>query len=699
LMQTEAAECGLACIAMIANYHGHSIDLASLRRRFSTSLKGARLERLMDMARQLDLDVRPLRAEMEYLESVDEPCVLHWNLNHFVVLERVERGVATIHDPARGTLNLPLAEVGKSFTGIALEFARAQVFSPVAETRRVTLRALTGRIKGLRASASQVFALAISIEVMALLVPFQMQWVIDHVLVSGDRNLLLVIAVGFLISILIQTGLMVARGWLISWLGSSLNAQWISNLFAHLLRLPMTFFERRHMGDVLSRFTSLKAIQSTLTGGFVEAVLNGLTSSLALVVIFAYSVPLGLIVLAAFSIYGALRWTTYRRQLEVNKEQLFHAARQQSELMESVRGMQAIKLANKQALRQSRLVTATGEAARREMQNQRIGLTFTAVSQGVFGIQRVLLISIGAYMALQGEISAGMLVALVGYADLFTGKAGVLIDRVVDFKLLNLHGERIADIAMSEPEPAEGAGYSGDELEPSIEVRGLSFRYSPDEPWIFRDINCSFFAGESVAIVGPSGCGKSTLAKLILGLLEPTEGTILVGGVDIQRLGVSRYRELIGAVMQDDQLFAGSLADNISFFDADASLPRIAGAAHAAAIHEDIAGMPMGYESLVGDMGSALSGGQRQRLILARALYRAPRILVLDEATSHLDAAKNSIINQHIKSMKMTRIIIAHREDTIASADRRVHLGGSSIDGGTTATERLDVVPDVKIAS
>ncbi len=692
LMQTESAECGLACLAMISGYHGSHVGLAQLRRRFSISLRGVRLERLMQIGRALGFDVRPMRTELEYLPEIGQPCILHWDMGHFVVLERVVRGVAILHDPARGTLRLPMAEVARHFTGVLLEIQPGADFRPVAPAPRLPLRALTGRIFGLKRSLLQIFGLALAIECLALLLPFQMQWVIDQVLVSADMPLLKILALAFLVAVLLQTALALARSWVVSWLGASLNTQWITNLFGHLMRLPLEYFEKRHMGDVLSRFSSLKSIQTTLTGSFVEAMLNGLTGLLAVAILFAYSPMLACLVLGAFVLYLGLRLALYRLQFVVNRDQLSQAARQQSELMESVRGIQAIKLANKQGLRQGRLFSATAQSTRLEMQSQRIGLAFNALNQGIFGAQRVFVITIGGYLALQGSLSAGMLVAFLSYADLFTGRAATLVDKFIELKMLRLHAERIADIATTAPEADAVSLYSGPEPAPEIMVRGLGFRYSDDDPWILRHLDLHIAAGESVAIVGPSGCGKSTLAKLLLGLLEPTEGSIEVGGVDIRKFGLENYRSLVSAVMQDDQLFAGSLADNIAFFDPDASLERVASAAQLAAVHEDISRMPMGYESLVGDMGSVLSGGQRQRVILARALYRQPRILVLDEATSHLDAHRDQVVNAHIKAMNMTRVIIAHRQETIASADRRVSLapGSRGGQGAVEGASRLD---------
>ena len=669
VMQTEGAECALACLAMIARYHGHETDLASLRRRFSTSLKGVNLARMVEIAQALGFEARPLRAELEYLPEAQLPCILHWDLNHFVVLHRVTRKGAEIYDPARGRYCMPLAEASKHFTGVVLELVPDTDFAPITERQRISLRALTGRVTGLTKVLIQVLGIALAIEVLALVMPFQMQWIVDQVLLSADKNLLVVMTLGFLIVMALQTGLTIARGWVLSWLGATLNAQWITNLFSHLLKLPLDYFEKRHMGDILSRFSSVQSIQNTLTGSFVEAVLDGLMGSLALFILCVYSLPLTGCVLIAFAAYALLRWALYRTLWRINEEQLIYGAKQQTELMESVRGVQAIKLANKQSERRARLANATLESVKRSMHAQRITMAFGAMNQGLFGTLRVVLIALGSYLAIRGAFSAGMLIAFIAYADQFTTKTGSLIDKVVEFRMLRLHAERIADIALTPPEQHTKFSYSGTEPRPEIAIKDVSFRYATGDPWVLRHVNYTFRAGESVAVVGSSGCGKSTLAKILLGLLEPTEGSIEIGGIDIRKYGLENYRALIGTVMQDDTLFAGTIADNISFYENSATMIDVIAAANVAAIHNEITTMPMAYESLVGDMGSALSGGQKQRLILARAIFRKPKILILDEATSHLDIKNELSINNSITKMNITRIIIAHRPETITSTD------------------------------
>jgi ATP-binding cassette, subfamily B, bacterial CvaB/MchF/RaxB len=675
IMQSEAAECALACLGMIARYHGFETDLPALRRRFSSSLKGMTLTRVIDIAQQLGFEARPLRAELEYLPQAQFPCVMHWDMNHFVVLNRVTRKGLEIFDPARGRLIISLSEASKHFTGVLLELAPGADFSPRKARQGISLRALTGSVSGLRRTLVQIVGLALIIELLALVVPFQIRWMLDRVLPADDKSLLLITTIGFLVVMSLQTTLTIARGWILSWIGATLNVQWSTNLFSHLLKLPLDFFEKRHMGDIVSRLSSVQWIEVTLSGSFVEAVLDGLMGVLTLAILLAYSATLTACVLAAFCAYVVLRLLTYRVLWRTNEEQLVYSAKQQSELMESVRGIQAIKLANRQSQRKARFSNAAWESARRSMRSQRITLCFGAINQGLFGIQRIVLVSLGTYLAIKQQFSAGMVLAYIAYADQFTTKVGNLVDRAVDLCMLRLHVERIGDIALAEPEKHSYAIYSGPEPEPQIEISDLSFRYSEAEPWVLRHLNLTIKPGESVAITGPSGCGKSTLAKLMLGLLEPTEGCIRIGGIDIKNYGYQSYHNLIAAVMQDDSLFAGSIAENIAFFAESSSMDEVMAAAKMAGLHDDIMAMPMAYESLVGDMGSALSGGQKQRVVLARALFRRPKVLLLDEATSHLDAANESAINRSVRHLDMTRVIIAHRQETIASADRVYELG------------------------
>lgn len=675
VMQSEAAECGLACVVMLANYHGRHVDLAVARRQMNVSARGASISSVMQMASRMGLDCRPLRAELDYLQTLQVPCILHWDLAHFVVVNKVTSKGAEIYDPARGFYLMPMAEVSRHFTGILIEVLPTKGFQPpVVERRPLKLGTLMGQLVGVRRSFIQVVGLAICLELLGLALPFQLQWVLDQGIVSSDVPLIWTVAFAFSVILAITTLLSIGRAHVITWLGASINTQWVTGIFRHLLVLPTSFFERRHMGDVVSRFTSAKIIQSVVTSSFAETVLDGLTGSFTLLVLFWYDARLTLLVLTGLAVYVAARVFNYRRLRMLSEEQVIYGARQQSELMESVRGIQAIKLANRYGERGGRLATATSEATEREMLTQRVGMVYNALNQGIFGFQKIALVALGGILVSKNHMSAGMLVAFLAYADQFTLKVGRLVDKAVDLRMLKMHAERLADITM---EPPEGNLEGQPGVEPSdasLEARGLSFRYGEDEPWVFKNLSFRIEDGEFVAITGPSGCGKSTLAKVLLGLLEPSEGQVLFGGVDIRRLGKNRYRSFISAVMQDDQLFAGTLAQNIAFFDPEADETDIHAAARLAMVHDDIMVSPMRYETSVGDMGSTLSGGQKQRVLIARALYSKPRLLMLDEATSHLDVSREESFNAAVRDMTMTRVSIAHRPDTIEAADRVIEL-------------------------
>lgn len=678
MLQTEAAECGLACLAMVACYYGHDVDMASLRRSFGSSLKGVTLARLVTMAGQLGFACRPLKLDLGHLARLRTPCILHWNLNHFVVLKHVGRRDVTVHDPARGVRKLGMGEVSERFTGVALELTPSADFKPITERQALSLRALTGRIRGVLPALFQILLLALALEVFALAAPFFMQWVLDQVLVSADHDLLALLAIGFGVMTILNALVSAARSWAVVWLGTTLHVQWACNLFSHLIRLPLDWFEKRHVGDIVSRFGSIQVIQRTLTSQFIDALLDGLMSVVTLAVMAFYSMRLTVLIAGLFAAYGLARLFLFAPLRRASEAKIVFAARQESELLESVRGAMPIKLANKQDERLARYANATVATANSDVEIQRLSIAFSLANNLLFGLGRIVLVWLAAAAALKNAFTAGMLVAFMAYADQFTLRAAGLIDKWMDFRMLRLHAERVADIALTEPESRADAAWTGPMPEASIELRNVSFRYAEGEPWILRNCSLRIEAGESVAITGPSGCGKSTLAKLVLGLLQPTEGEVLFGGIDIRKLGLNTYRPWTGSVMQDDQLFGGTLAENVSFFDPEAALENIIAACQMAAIHDDIMRMPMGYQSLVGDMGSGLSGGQKQRVILARALYRNPKLLVLDEATSHLDLERERLVNRAVDALTLTRLIITHRQETADGTHRIISLAGGT---------------------
>lgn len=670
LVQTEASECGLVCVAMILGAYGQSIDLPTLRTRHPMSLKGATLKHVMSIASRSGLVSRPLRADLHEIDELHLPCILHWEFNHFVVLTRVSGDNVTIHDPATGKRVLKREQVSRSFTGVALELSPGPEFKEVEEKRTISLRALTGHITGFKRSLLQLLSLSLAIQVMTVVGPLLTQGIIDHVLVSRDGNLLYLIAIALAFLLVFKSVITLVRSLATIHLSMQLSLQWTGNVLRHLLRLPASYFEKRHLGDITSRMGSVGAIQGFLTTSAISVVLDGLLAITTVVVMFVYSKMLLLVSVLALLVYLAIRLSTYEMFKRANEEQLIRGAKQSSHLLETLRGIQSIRTNAVEDRRHASWLNLAVDTQNQAVYVAKLGMAYGFVNGLVFGLERIAVIVLGALLVMENKFSIGMLVAYLSYREQFSARVSSLVDTLIGWKMLRLHGERLADIVLAEPE--ERPGLSGQGVipaEPSIEFREVSFRYGEEEPWVLD--RCSFYVepGASVAISGPSGCGKSTLVKVLLGLLKPTAGKVLVGGVEVTKLGSAALRGMVSSVLQEDHLFAGSIAENVALGFDVRDMDRIIEVCSKAGIHDEIAAMPMGYHTLVGDMGTTLSGGQKQRILLARALYRDPRILVMDEATSHLDVRRERAVSAEIARLKVTRLVIAHRPETLASCD------------------------------
>ncbi len=670
ILQTEAAECGLASLAMIANYYGHKIDLNTLRQRYPISLKGLGLHGLMKIADQLHFATRALRLEIDELKNLRCPVILHWDLNHFVVLKKVKNRSICIYDPAKGEQTLSLEEVSKHFTGVGLELVPTEEFKPKNEERKARLSDFFQRISGLKRILVQVLMLSLLLQVFTIIAPFFMQLVVDEVIVSQDFQLLTILALGFLLLMFIRVGVTALRSLVVLNMGALLNIQLANNLFRHLIRLPLSYFEKRHIGDIMSRFGSMDKIKEMLTNEIIIAVVDGMMLVGTLAMMFIYSPVLALVVVTSVFIYGAFRFLVYRPFRRLTEEGIVAGAKEDSNFMETIRAAQSVKLFGNESQRQSIWQNLYADALNVGIRIGKLEVGYAAVNGVLFGIENILVVYWAAQLVIAKQLSVGMIFAFMSYKKQFTDKASSLIGQAIKLKMISLHLARLGDIVMTEVEQDPHSDFDSRTLQGNLKLENVSFRYSDTEPYIFSNANLEVKAGESICLVGPSGCGKSTLMKVMLGLMDPVQGKILVDGIDIKVFGFRNYRRQIASVMQNDQLLSGSLSDNISFFDPDYDQNKIENCARLAAIHDEIMKMPMGYNSLIGDMGTTLSGGQKQRVLLARALYKNPRILFLDESTAHLDIYLEQEINSNIAQMNLTRIVIAHRPETIDFADR-----------------------------
>jgi ATP-binding cassette subfamily B protein RaxB len=682
--QSEAAECGLACVAMIAGYHGQHVELAELRRRNGLATSGATLLDLTRIAETLQLSSRPLRVELAELRALTLPCVLHWEMQHFVVLTRVDSRGLVIHDPGAGVRTVAMSEASAKFTGVALELMPSPGFRARAPVPSMRLMDVMGHVVGVRQTLGVLFVLALALEGFAILGPMFMQWVVDHALVAADLELLTILALGFGLVALVQVVLKAMRGWTLMSITASLSLQGKSNLFSHLTRLRSSFFESRHLGDIVSRFGSLSVIQRALTTDLIETVLDGIMVLVTGVIMLMISPTLAAVVLVGAAAYAAMRVLTYRRLRELSVDSIVYEAKAESHFLETIRAIRTVKLYGAEQQRRAEWLNTQVDKTNRDLTVSRLRLGFKLGDEILIATVAILVVWLGARAVLAGQFTVGVLLAFIAYQGQFLSRISSLVNMLVDLHMLRLHAQRLADIALEEPESVNHRTAPRSVAKrtiPGIEFRNVRFRYSDSTPWVLDGVSFRIEPGENVALVGPSGCGKTTILKILSSLLAPTSGEVLVAGVPLRQDGLEEYRSTLGVVMQDDHLLAGTIGDNICFFDPNGVRDRIVRASQLAGLHEEILAMPMGYNSLIGDMGSALSGGQKQRVLLARALYRMPSLLLLDEATSQLDVNLEKTVNAAIRQTRVTRVIVAHRPETIKSADRVIELRGGRVVG------------------
>jgi ATP-binding cassette, subfamily B, bacterial CvaB/MchF/RaxB len=675
MRQTEAAECGLACLAMISSYYGHRIDLNTLRRRHPVSLKGVTLRALIQVASQMHFACRPLRFDLGQLKQLRLPAIVHWDMNHFLVLRSITKRGIIVHDPASSERFFPIAEASKHLTGVALELSPAEGFLPKDERARLPFSTFWTQLRGSTHALIQILVLSVILETFVIVSPFYLQLTVDDVIARGDTDLLIVLALGFGLLTAIKVASGAIRSLVILIVQNVLHFQIGARLFRHLVRLPLAYFEKRHIGDILSRFTSIEPIRSALAEGMVAATIDGLMAVATLAMIFVYSTQLALVVLTAFILYAALRLGLYglfrKRSLVVIETK----ANENSTFIETMRAVQSLKIFNRESDRETQWLNRYADVVSANVRLGRARIAFTTINDALFGLENIVTIYLAARLALNNSLTIGMIFAFMSYKQHFTEKAVQLVEKALDFRILELHLERLADIALSPLERGHDQllAYTR-QIQGRIELRNVFFQYAETEPFVLEDISFIIEPGEFVTIMGPSGGGKTTLIKIMLGLLEPTRGEVLIDGIPLSTMGPRAYREHVGAVMQEDQLLSGSIADNICFFDPSFDQERMVQCAQLAGIHKEIMDMPMTYNSLIGDMGSSLSGGQKQRVMLARALYRQPRILFMDEGTAHLDVDSERHINDSLKRLQITRISVAHRPEIGSGADRILRI-------------------------
>lgn len=672
IRQSESSECGLACAAMIASFFGFKVDLLNLRKDHAFSSRGATLASIISVLDSLKISARPVRCEVSDLMSLSGPVILHWQLTHFVVLERLSDRSAIIYDPALGRIVIDPTELSKKFTGVALlceprgDFVKKDQFPK---------KSIFDVIKGGTLNSSpfwQAIFLSLIIEIFALCMPLYMQNVVDHIVPKSDENLLDVIFWAFLVVVIFDCLVRLMRSVVLQFIASRLTLDFKSRVFSHLIRLPLEWFHKRTVGDIQSKFYSIQPIQNFLSNGIIESILDAGFSVILFSMMLLYSPKLALICLLSLIVYILFRIALHKTRALVEANQIIFDAESQSHFLETCRSIHTIKAGCQEELRDMSQRNHFNSAINSSVKVGNVEIINKLCGGLVVSITGLLVIYIGTKSIFENELTIGMLMAFIAYNMQFSSRIMRLIEQTFLFKLLDVQMERLSDIIDADQEEIIDRHYP--EISGAVSCKKLTFHYSKTERPVIKDLDLDVEAGEYVAIVGASGCGKSTLLKLLTGVYRPTNGKILFDSIDVSSGFPKSVKKRMAVITQDDQLLNGTIAQNISSFERDVDMSAVYTAAYLANIHEEILTMPMGYGTLVGDLGSSFSGGQKQRLIIARALYKKPKILILDEATSHLDVDNELSINSQLKGMNITRIVVAHRKETIDSADRIIDL-------------------------
>ena len=657
-------------MAMVAKYLGHDVDLNGMRKRFPVSLAGTKLRGLMDLAGQLGLATRALRADLDALPRLRTPAILHWKLDHFVVLKAANGRRAVIHDPALGRRVVSPSTLSKHFTGVVLELAPTADMTPVVARTRTRLRHLWSRIDGFWTALARVLALSVVLQAAVFAAPFYLQLSIDRAIATGDLELLTILALGFGSLVAVRVAVTALRSWTFHSIGCLMSFQIVGNLVHHLLRVRTSFFEKRHVGDILSRIESARPIHEALTRGVPIALVDGVMALGAAVILFLYSPLLATVVLVSVALCLAVTLALYPAQRRRTEDRIIAGAKAHTHLLETLRASTLVKLTGGEAKRESLWRNRYADEINASFAAGKLSIGMTAGQGLVSGLQTILVVYLAARLVMAGEgFTLGMLFAFMSYRRTFTDRSLALVNQVVQFSYLRLHLDRLGDIVHAERDSPHARAGLAHRVKGGVAFREVSFRYSASDPVLLDDVGFDVAPGSFVAFTGPSGGGKSTLIKLMLGLYPPTAGDILLDGRPATPATWPDWRKHVGVVMQDDHLLAGTIADNIAFFDRQLDMQKVVDAAKAAQIHDDIVRMPMQYLSTVGDMGSMLSRGQYQRVLLARALYRDPRLLFLDEGTANLDDETEASIVELVVSRAMTRIVVAHRPALLEAAD------------------------------
>lgn len=672
ILQMTPHECGAACLAMVLSYHGRMMTLSECRLHLRSGRDGLSARAIAQAARDLGLRVRALSVEPESLAQIRGPAIIHWNFEHFLVLERWSPHAVEVVDPAVGRRKLTNEEFNGGFTGVVLALEPGADFQPQKAQSKLSWHSYLRRlvqIPGTKSMLGQILGASALLQVLGLAFPYFTLILVDTILPQQELAALTILGIGMVVLVVSQVIFTYLRSALALYLETRLDIEVMLGFFEHMLRLPFRFFQERSSGDLLMRLGSISVIREELTGQTVSAILDAALVVVYLMIVLFWYPIFGLLALAFGVVQIVLMMASTRPLYDLTERGIAAQAESQSYLVEALTGIATLKVAASEDRALGNWSNLFFKQLNISLRRSNLTMLVDTAREALDALAPISLLWLGAFWVLEGNMTLGAMFAVTTLAISFLGPLASLVATAQQVQLVGAHLERIADVYETEPEQDIHSVEVAPKLSGHIEVRNASFRYDPHAPWALRHFSVVIEPGQKVAIVGPSGSGKSTLAMLLLGLYPLEEGEILYDGIPLPTLNYRTLRNQYGVVLQNTDLFSGSIRRNIASNDLDLSLGQIREAARLAAIQDEIERLPMGYETVIAEGGADLAGGQRQRLAIARALVNKPPIILLDEATSHLDAVTESIVDQNLSELHCTRIIIAHRLSTVRNAD------------------------------
>ncbi len=669
-IQSEASDCGPACLAMALAFHGAEFSPETLRAETNAGRDGTSARSLLDAARRYGVTGRGVRVGLEGLRLLPRASILHWNFNHFVVLDRVTRRHVYIADPAFGRRRLEFEDVSKAFTGLALEFQSS------IEQRRKTSSAHDvnpwTNIRQFFPAAPAWFPLvgaSLLLLVFSFVTPFASVYVIDHATTERSGGTLFGILFAALVLTAAFFGLQAARGFAITSIQTLADKRVTTGVLEHLFALPYDFFTRRSPGDLALRVRTSTAVRQVLTNSTLSAAFDGSLIFIYAIVLLFLNLELAALVIVMASLQVGLLLAGWKSQIYLSANALESQAQSESELVELLAGADTLKATGLDKYAAERWSHTFAEELNARVSSRRHLAVTSALSASIQFVSPVLILLLGLLLLAHHEVTLGDVIGVASLAAGIFVPLASLVQNGLQVTTLRANLVRLDDILRTVPEHGPHALPPPKALDGALELTKVCFAYPGSPANALRDINLTIKPGSFVAIVGRTGCGKSTLATVLAGLRLPTSGQVVLAGKPFVTMDRSALRRSISFLNQDSQLFAGSISENIALGLPGARHEDIIRAARKACVHDDIRALPMEYNTRIGPGGAGLSGGQRQRVALARGLVRCPELLILDEATSALDRETESEIFTNLLESKCTLIVAAHRLTVIQEAD------------------------------